>query len=325
MRAYIADEKKLCQIERPIPVLKGDEVLIDVHFSGINRPDLLQRDGLYAPPKGETDILGLEVSGVIVAVGDSCQKFAVGDPVCALLVGGGFADQVAVFEDHVLRVPNNVTLAEAAGLLEVFATVWLNLIHYAGLKFGERCLIHGGASGIGMAGIQIAKFIGAEAITTISSKRKEEFAQACGADFIINYREEDFATVLQQKYPEGVDVVLDIIGGKTFEKNLEILGYGGRHVSLAFLENARASVKIPLLMRQSLHLMGSMLRPRSWEEKAKLLAELQQNLWPAFEARELTVKVDKLFPFEALEDAFSYMEQGILCGKIVLDHEKKLS
>lgn len=322
MFAYIAEENVLKKIDVKTPVFKEDEVLIDVYYSGVNRPDLLQKEGLYLPPKGVTPILGLEVAGIVKAVGKNCTKFAVGDQVCALLPGGGYADQVAAFEDHVLPIPKNLSLYEASGILEVFATVWLNLIHYGQLKFGESCFIHAGGSGIAMAAIQVAKWVGADVVTATRSERKAEIARAYGADAVLDYRHDDFIKWMEKEYPDGFDVVLDILGGDYFAQNLEMLGFGGRHLSIAFLTGAVASVKIPLIMQKSLHLMGSLLRPRSWEEKARLLDEVQKNLWPAFSAKELKVEIDRLFPFEALEEAFAYMKASEHCGKIILDHGK---
>ncbi|MDE2150621.1 MAG: NAD(P)H-quinone oxidoreductase [Gammaproteobacteria bacterium] len=303
--------------DRAVPQPGAGEVLVEVACAGVNRPDVLQRAGSYPPPPGASPILGLEVSGRIAAVDAGCRRWRVGDMVCALVPGGGYAEYCVTPEAHCLPVPDGLSPAEAAGLPETYFTVWASLFGQGRLSAGQTALIHGGASGIGVAAIQLARAFGARAATTVGSADKAGLCRELGADPVINYREQDFVAVLRRC---GVhpDVVLDIVGGSYTARNLEVLARDGRLVQVGLLGGAQATVPLGLVLAKRLTITGSTMRGRTIEEKAAIAGELEQKVWPLFAAGRLHPVLYRVFPLQQVVQAHRLMESGAHFGKIVL-------
>lgn len=301
---------------RPTPTPKADEVLIRVAAAGVNRPEVLQRMGLYPPPPGASDIPGLEAAGEIAAVGGEVSRWKIGDRVCALLTGGGYAEFATAHEGSCLPAPANLSLEEAASLPETYFTVWANVFDDAGLKAGETLLVHGGASGVGVAAIGIAKAAGANVFATASSREKLAAIRDLGADAAFNYAEDDWAEKVTAA--GGVDVVLDMAGGDFFAKNLKCLKPFGRHVSIAMLRGPVGEVDIFAMMRKRLRISGSTMKARDPAEKARLAAALEKSVWPRLAAGGVRPVLDRVFPLEAAREAHARMEKGAHIGKIVL-------
>jgi NADPH:quinone reductase len=305
--------------EAPQPQPGAGEILIEVHFAGVNRPDVLQRQGAYPPPAGASPILGLEVAGRVAALGAGVDSLRVGDEVCALVPGGGYAEYCVCPARHALPIPAGMSLAAAAGLPEVWFTVWANLIDLAGLRSGERVLIHGGTSGIGLAAIQLAGHIGAHPLVTVGSDEKAEFCRGFGAVAAINYHREDFvARTLELTAGEGVDVVLDIVGAAYVERNMRVLRQGGRLVFIGFMSGSRCELNLLAIMTRRLRLTGSTMRPRSIEEKAAIRDALAREIWPAFASGRLRTHVQATYPLAEVAQAHRLMESSRHIGKIVL-------
>jgi len=305
--------------EAPTPAPATGEILIQVHHAGVNRPDVLQRMGRYAPPPGASPILGLEVSGHVVALGAEVTQWQLGDAVCALVPGGGYAEFCTTPARHALPVPAGLSLAEAAGLPENWFTVWANLIDLAGLRSGERVLIHGGSSGIGLAAIQLALHVGAQAIVTVGNEDKLRFCRDFGASEAINYRTEDFVgRTLEFTGEQGVDVVLDMVGGSYIPKNLAVLRRDGRLVFIAFLQGSRCELDFLPVMLKRLRLMGSTMRPRSVQDKAAIRDALAREIWPALAAGRLRTHLFASFALAQAGEAHRLMESSRHIGKIVL-------
>ena len=324
MKAVLVGEgegpKKLTLGEIAVPEPGPGEVLIEVAAAGVNRPDLLQREGLYPPPPGASDVLGLEVAGRVVKCGEGAQAALEGRMVCALLPGGGYAEYAVAAADGLLPLPKGLSALEAASLPETYFTVWSNLFDRAGLKAGERFLVHGGTSGIGVAAIQLAKAFGAEVFATAGSGTKCEFARQLGADHAINYREADFVEVVKAATGgTGVNVVLDMVGGPYLDRNIAALAPEGRHVSIAFLEGAKAEVNFLPVMLKRLVLTGSTLRIRPVAFKAAIARQLAEKVWPLFETGQIRPVVDRAFPLADASEAHARMEGGAHMGKIMLD------
>ncbi len=300
----------------PTPQPGPGEVLIAVHAAGVNRPDLLQRRGLYPPPPGAPDGLGLEVAGEIVALGEHAARWRVGDQVCALLGGGGYAQYAAVDGRCCLPLPSGLGLVEAAALPETVFTVWANVFEIGALKKGETLLVHGATSGIGVTAIQMARAAGARVIATGRGAAKAEAARKLGADVAVDATAEDF--VEAAKAQGGVDVILDMVGGDYTPRNLDSLKPGGRLVQIAFQAGAQASVDLGAIMRRRLTLTGSTLRPRSADEKARLAAEIERTVWPWVEAGKVRPVVDRTFPLAEAAAAHAWLEAGEHVGKVVL-------
>ncbi len=300
---------------RDVPTPAYGQVVIQNHYAGVNRPDCLQRAGLYNPPKGASDLPGLESAGVIAAVGEGVSQWAVGDEVCALLPGGGYAEYSLTNAAHVLPVPKGVDMASAAALPETFFTVWFNLFIKADLKAGETVLIHGGTSGIGTTAIMLARAFGARAIVTAGSDDKCAKCLEIGADIAINYHNEDFVETLKD---QQIDVVLDMVGGDYTARNLKVLGQGGRLVNIAFLQGIKAEMNIALVMAKELVLTGSFLRPQTDLTKARLANDLRTKVWPLIEAGKLAPIMDQTFDLSNASAAHMRMEAGKHIGKIVL-------
>jgi NADPH2:quinone reductase len=308
--------EKLRPATRAIPAPGPGEVLIQVAAAGVNRPDALQRQGLYPPPPGASDIPGLEVAGVIVDVGEGVSPATVGKHVCALLTGGGYAEFAIAHEGSCLPVPKGLSPREAAALPETFFTVWANVFDDAALQAGETLLVHGGTSGIGVAALAMAKAIGARVIATASSAAKLEAIRDLGADGAYDYRSDDWEKLVAAS--GGADVVLDMAGGDFVARNLEALNPGGRHVSIAMLRGAEARISIFSIMRKRLRLSGSTLRARAPDEKARLAAGLQETIWPLIEAGRIKPVLDRVFPLDQAAQAHARLESGVHIGKIVL-------
>jgi putative PIG3 family NAD(P)H quinone oxidoreductase len=302
--------------ERPIPGPAGREALIRVRAAGVNRPEILQRMGLYPPPPGASDIPGLECSGMIAAVGPDARTFRVGDAVCALLTGGGYADYAIADEGSILPAPAGLPLEHAGGLPEAVFTVFANVFDDAGLSAGETLLVHGGSSGVGSCAIALARAVGARVISTASSAGKLDRIRAMGADLALDYRSEDWDA--QATAFGGADVVLDMAGGDFLRRNLSVLKPGGRHVSIAMQRGTVGEVDIFLMMRKRLRLSGSTMKIRSFEEKARLAAAIRSRIWPLIEAGKVQIPVERTFPLEAAADAHRLMESGGHVGKILL-------
>ncbi len=306
-------------VERPMPRPGHGEVLIRIAAAGLNGADLSQRLGRYDMPPGATDILGLEASGTIVAVGDGVTEWNVGDEVCALLIGGGYANFVAVPAVQCLPVPRGVALIDAAGLPEVAITVWLNVFELAALAPGERLLVHGGASGIGTMAIQLARALGARPYATAGSPEKCARCLALGAVRAIDYRREDFvAVIVQETRGAGVDVILEMVGGDYLARDMSALAFGGRVAIIALKQGAKPAFDFSMFQRKDARMMGSRLRPRSVAEKARLVAAVRKAVWPLIEDGRVKPVIDRTFAFKDAAQAHAYMESGAHVGKILL-------
>jgi NADPH2:quinone reductase len=306
-------------VRRPVPRPGAGEVLIRVAAAGINRPDVLQRRGLYPPPPGAPSIPGLEVSGEIVAAGEGVQPELIGQPVCALVAGGGYAEYCVAPAGQCLMVPEALSMIEAAAMPETLFTVWTNLFERAFAKEGEWVLVHGGTSGIGTMAIALGGLFGLKTIVTCGSDSKCRRAEELGALHAINYREQDYvAEVKRLTGGAGVDIVIDMVGGDYLPRNLDCLAEEGRHVSIAVQRGATAELVIPKVMQRRLTLTGSTLRPRSAEFKSLVADELVGSVWPFVEKGQLRPVVHATFPLVQAADAHRMMEAGEHVGKIVL-------
>jgi putative PIG3 family NAD(P)H quinone oxidoreductase len=306
--------------ERPDPVLGRGEVLIEVDAAGINRPDVIQRAGKYPPPPGASDIPGLEVAGTVIDVAVDVASCRVGERVCALVAGGGYAEKAAVPHEQVLPIPGGLTAIEAAAIPETFFTVWTNVFDRGRLKAGESILIHGGTSGIGTTAIQLAVEFGARVLATAGSTAKCEASVALGADVAFNYRDVDWAAAVREATNgRGVDVILDIVGGDYLPRNVELLAVEGRLLQIAFLKHARAELDFSIVMRKRAWITGSTLRPRTPAEKGLIAAALRAHVWPLLASGVVKPIIYKVFPFAEAAAAHRLMESSAHIGKIVLD------
>ena len=316
------DVMAMQDVEVPTP---GDgEVLIRVRAAGVNRADTVQREGHYPAPKGSSDIMGLECAGEIAALGDGVTGFSVGEPVCALLAGGGYATYCAVPAQQVLPIPkgpdgNLLSMTEAAALPEVFCTVWTNVFDRGALKKGERFLIHGGSSGIGTAAIMLASARGAEIYATAGSAEKCTVCEDLGAKRAINYKDEDFVEVIKaETNGEGVDVILDMVGGDYLPRDLDILRLEGRHVSIATLRSPKAEINILQIMLKRLTVTGSTLRARTPDQKGAVVAAVKEHVWPLVENGTIKPVIDSTFPLAEAAKAHTLIEGSTHIGKIIL-------
>ena len=305
---------------RPLPLPGAGEVLIEVAAAGVNRPDVIQRQGHYAPPPGASDIPGLEVAGRVVALGPDATGLAVGDSVCALLSGGGYAEYCTAPAPQCLPVPAGLDLVQAAALPETFFTVWHNVFERGALQSGESLLVHGGSSGIGTTAIQLGRAFGARVFTTAGNAEKCRVCEDLGAFRAIDYSREDFVAVIREMTgKKGVDVILDMVGGDYLPRNLEVLAADGRHVSIAFLKGAKATLNLMPLMLKRQTLTGSTLRPRPVAEKARIARALRENVWPLLESGAVKVVMHQTFPLAEAAEAHRLMETSAHIGKIMLD------
>lgn len=313
--AAAGEADQLQPTRRPVPVPRHDQILIRIAYSGVNRPDVLQRQGNYAAPPDASDLPGLECAGEIVGMGAGVTRWKKGEQVCALLPGGGYAEYAVCHADHALRIPHGMGLREAACLPETAFTVWSNVVQRGGLRGGERFLVHGGTSGIGMTAIQIAQALGARVFATAGSDRKCEAIAALGAT-PINYRTQDFVKILAAE--GGADLILDMVGGSYIPRNIKTLAQDGRLVMIAFLEGPKVEVNFAQIMVKRLTVTGSTLRPQSDTAKAEIADQLRKNLWPMIAGGAIHVTIDSEFALQDAVEAHRRMESNDHIGKIVL-------
>jgi len=299
------------------PIINENEVLIKVAAAGVNRPDILQRQGDYPPPKGASEILGLEVSGKIVEIGRNIDLDFKGREVCALVTGGGYAEYVKTTLATVLPIPKGLNVVDEAAIPETFFTVWTNLFDSGSLKKNETLLIHGGASGIGITAALIAKAMGIKFLTTVGSVKKKKFMEQLGSTLTINYQNEDFEEVIKKEL-KGVDVILDIVGGEYFQKNINILNKFGRLINIAYLQGPVVKANLLPIMLKRLIVTGSTLRIRSDEEKQNIRDSIKTHIWPLFENETINMIIDKKFSFNDVKKAHEYMENNENIGKLLL-------
>ncbi len=323
MKAIVAPQpdgaEELALVERPVPRVGAGEVLIMVAAAGVNRPDILQRRGLYPPPPGAPDILGLEVAGEVVEAGEGADGL-IGRTVCALVAGGGYAEYCAAPAGTCFQVPENLSTAEAAAMPETLFTVWVNLFERGFAAEGDAVLVHGGTSGIGTMALALGNLFNLKVIVTCGNDEKCARAIELGAAAAINYRTQDFVEEVKAVTGgAGVAVVLDMIGGDYVPRNLACLSDEGRHVSIAFQRGAKSEIAIPDLMRRRLTLTGSTLRPRSIEFKTMVADEILRTVWPYVQGGRLKPVIDSIFPLDQAAEAHSRMEAGEHVGKIVLE------
>ncbi|MFS2109208.1 NAD(P)H-quinone oxidoreductase [Sphingomonas sp. Sphisp140] len=309
----------LVPVSRPVPKPGRGEVLVKVAAAGVNRPEVMQRKGQYPPPPGAPSILGMEIAGKVVAVGEDVPREMLGTPVCALIAGGAYAEYAVAPQGQCLPVPPAITMIEAAAIPETLFTVWSNVFERAYATEGEWILVHGGTSGIGTMAIHLANLFGLTVIVTAGSDEKCEAAKRIGADHAINYKTEDFAArVMEITAGKGVNIVLDMVGGDYVPRNLQCLAEEGRHVSIAVQRGMQATIPIFEIMRKRLVLTGSTLRPRSVEFKSLLADELHRIVWPFVAEGRLKPVIDAVFPLADAASAHARMESGEHVGKIVL-------
>ena len=309
----------LTVVSRPVPVPGDEQILIRIDAAGVNRPDCLQRAGLYAPPPTASDLPGLEAAGTVVATGSGAVRWQIGDRVTALLPGGGYAEFAVTHEDHALPIPSGLDMQAAGALCETFFTVWSNVFTRGGLTAGESFLVHGGTSGIGTTAIQLAHEFGARVFTTAGSDEKCERCLELGADVAINYRKQDFADcIADETKGRGVDLILDMVGGDYIPRNLAALAEDGRLVQIAFLRGPKQTLNLARLMTRRLTITGSTLRPQSVRAKARITRDLSERVWPLLDAGRVRPVMDSTFDLEEAPEAHRYMESSAHVGKIVL-------
>ena len=303
--------------ELPVPKPVRGQVLVKVHGAGVNRPDILQRQGGYPPPPGAPATPGLEIAGEVVGLGEGVARYGIGDKVCALVPGGGYAQFCVVAEDNALPVPPGFSMIEAAAIPETYFTVWTNVFDRARLQAGETILIHGGSSGIGTTTIQLAKAFGSKVVVTAGSDEKCAECLSLGADVAINYRSQDFVEELKSRNL-APDVILDMVGGDYVGRNLRCIAMNGRIVNIAFQKGAKVEVDLLPVMLKRLTLTGSTLRPRSVAEKADIAGSLEAKVWPLFAAGKCKPVIFKTFPLAEASEAHRLMESSQHVGKIIL-------
>ncbi len=303
----------------PLPTIGETDVLIEVQFAGVNRPDVAQRSGAYAPPPGASHIMGLEVSGIVAAVGVAVKEWRLGDAVCALTPGGGYAEYCAAPAAHCLPIPRGLSMLEAAGVPENFFTVWVNVFDTCKLTATESLLVHGGSSGIGLTAIQLAKAFGATVFTTVGNEEKSAFCKKIGADHVFNYKTQDWpseiSAITQKK---GVNVILDMVGGSYIEKNLRSLALEGRYCFIAFLEGGKAEIDFRPLMMKRQTITGSTLRARPDAQKTAIALSLKEKVWPLLETSMVKPVIHKTFALVEIVEAHQLMESSAHIGKIML-------
>ncbi|MBL4908120.1 MAG: NAD(P)H-quinone oxidoreductase [Sneathiella sp.] len=315
--------ENLVPCKRPIPTPNHDEVLIEVAAAGVNRPDVLQRMGGYAPPPGASDIPGLEIAGVVAAVGQGVTKYKVGEKVCALVAGGGYAEYCVAPEAQCLDIPDGFDMVKAAAVPETYFTVWTNVFDRGRLQGGETFLVHGGASGIGTTAIQLAKSFGARVFATASTDEKCREIETLGAERGINYKSEDFVSVIDELTDgRGVDLILGMVGGEYIQRNITALAVEGRLVYIAFLGGAKAEVNFAPVMMKRLTITGSTLRPQSIQAKSDIGRRLEEKVWPLLSAGTVAPVIDSVFSLEDAAKAHARIDDSSHIGKIVLEVRK---
>jgi NADPH2:quinone reductase len=323
MRAVVAEgsggPEVLKVVQRPVPRPADGEILVRVKVAGVNRPDVIQRQGGYPPPPGAPDILGLEIAGEVVAAGSSAGRFSIGQPVMALVPGGGYADYAVVHEHNALPIPPGLSFEEAGAIPETYFTVWTNVFDRGRLQAGETFLVHGGTSGIGTTAIQLAKAFGAKVIATAGSKEKCDACLRLGADVSVNYRTEDFVSAVKEATGgRGADLILDMVGGDYIPRNYDAAAQDGRIVQIAFLQSPKVEVDFRRLMVKRLTHTGSTLRPRSPAEKAVIARALEDKVWPLLAQGRCRPVMDSTFALDDVAKAHARMDGGEHIGKIVL-------
>tara|TARA_B100000900_G_C20584862_1_gene719101 strand:- start:1162 stop:2139 length:978 start_codon:yes stop_codon:yes gene_type:complete len=309
---------KLILTEKTIPIPKDGEILIEVHASGVNRPDILQRYGLHPPPKGSPDHPGLEVSGIVIEVGPGVKKYKSGDKVIALLGGGGYAEYCTAHQELTLRMPDNLSFKESAAIPETYFTVWNNLFRIGRLKLEENILIHGGSSGIGSTAIQMSKEFGANVITTTSSEDKLKKCYEIGADLVVNYITHDFYEEIKKSKYSEIDLTLDIVGGDYTNKNYSLSAMNARIIQIAYLKGNICDIDLSQIMRKSLSHTGSVLRPKSLEYKTAIANDIEQKILPLINAGKMKPIIHESYPLEDANKAHDLMKSGKHFGKIIL-------
>ncbi|MCC7143720.1 MAG: NAD(P)H-quinone oxidoreductase [Candidatus Eisenbacteria bacterium] len=306
----------------PEPELGHDEVLLRIHATAVNRADLLQREGKYPPPPGAPEYLGLEAAGIIERAGPGAGPWQAGDRAACLLAGGGYAERVAVHRDLLLPIPNSLSLAQAASLPEAFATAWLNLVIEGELKSGETALIHAGASGVGLAAIQVAKLRGAQVVTTVGTAVKAQRVRELGADDVIVHAKENVTERLKhlgaQRVPGGIDVALDCLGGEELEHHLPLMNVGGRWIVIGLMRGRYVALDLRPILSRRLRVIGSTLRARPLSEKARVLRELRAEVWPALGTGTVRPVIHAEFPITEVEEAHAVVQRNENIGKVVL-------
>lgn len=317
----VEDEQplKLGHVDKP--VCGPNDVLVEIVTAGLNRADLVQRRGLYPPPPGASEILGLECAGTIVATGADVSDWAIGDRVCGLLAGGGYAEFTAIDQGSLFKIPDEMSFEQASALPEVLMTVWANIFDRCQFKSGETVLIHGGTSGIGTMAIQMLKVAGAAKImVTAGSAEKCQFALDLGADIAINYREQDFEEIGRAE--GGADIILDMVGGDYVQKNISVARLGGRIVNIAYMQGSQVNVNLMPLMLKRLILTGTTLRARPNSEKQRIRDAILSDFWPSVLSGEIKPVIDTVYPFEEAEQAHAHMAKGGHIGKILLSQQQ---
>jgi NADPH2:quinone reductase len=305
--------------ERPVPAPGPGEILVKVAAAGVNRPDVRQRQGTYPPPKGATDIPGLEIAGEVAALGADVRRWKVGDKVCALVVGGGYAQYCLAYEAHALPVPPGLSMAEAAAMPETFFTCWQNMFMRATVNSGDWVLVHGGTSGIGTTAIMLAKAFGAKVIITAGSAEKCAAAKKLGADVAVNYKTEDFVAATKDATGgAGANLIVDIVGGDYIDRNYDAAADNGHIAQVSFTSGPKATANFAKLMQKRLHHTGSTLRPRTVAEKAAITRGIEEKVWPLVAAGKIKPVIDSTFPLARAADAHARMETSQHIGKIVL-------
>ena len=304
---------------RPVPKPKKNEVLIKVKAAGINRPDILQREGEYPPPKGVSNILGLEISGEVIEIGKKTKNIKIGDKVCALVSGGGYSEYCVAPYQQCLSIPKNISLEEASVIPETFFTIWFNLFIRSRIEKNKKILIHGGSGGIGTTAIQFAKNYGLEVFTTTRSNIKVDKCKKIGAHHAINSKKINFEEFVKKKTNnQGVDFILDIVGGHFVQKNINILKRNGTLINIGWLTGSIVNINLLMVMLKRLVITGSTLRVGSLEEKEKIAKDLKKNIWPLIEKKKIKPILCKTFPLNKVKDAHIYMDKGLHFGKIAL-------
>ena len=305
-------------MDLPIPSLtKNNQILIKVSFAGVNRPDIVQRQGNYPAPDGHSKILGLEISGIVLEIGQGVKRFKKGDKVAALVNGGGYAEYCIAEEETTFKIPDSLDLKQAASIPECFFTAWSNLVQRGSLKEGDSVLIHGGTSGIGLASIEILKLFKAKIFTTVGSAEKKEFCKNIGVNYIFNYKEEDYYKEIKKKI-KGLNLILDYIGGEYINKNINLLANDGKLINIGFQNGSRAEINLMKIMLKRLTISGSTLRIRDSNFKSRILKELTKYVFTYFKTRQVKCYIDSVFHLSEASKAHKRLDEGVHIGKVIL-------
>jgi NADPH2:quinone reductase len=311
-----ADVLKLMDLPEP-SLIKSNQILIKVSFAGVNRPDIVQRQGNYPAPDGHSKILGLEISGIVLEIGQGVKRFKKGDKVAALVNGGGYAEYCIAEQETTFKIPDSLNLKQAASIPECFFTAWSNLVQRGSLKEGDSVLIHGGTSGIGLASIEILKLFKAKIFTTVGSAEKKEFCKNIGVNYIFNYKEEDYYKEIKKKI-KGLNLILDYIGGEYINKNINLLANDGKLINIGFQNGSSAEINLMKVMLKRLTISGSTLRIRDSNFKSRILKELTKYVFPYFKTRQVKCYIDSVFHLSEASKAHKRLDEGVHIGKVIL-------